>query len=94
LFAHHVHAFRNSPGNLVIFAATSRLIAKFLIFVKAQSRRLSILSHLLLMFSFAIPQLNGPPFGGLLFVFRSVQEFNSSGSLAILPSHWPFWKFF
>jgi hypothetical protein len=49
-----------------------------LIFVKAQSRGFDIIA-----LSSSGSQLKGPPNGGLLFAFRSVQDCNSSGSLAI-----------
>jgi hypothetical protein len=50
-----------------------------LIFIKAQSSGFDIIA-----LSSSGSQLKGPPNGGLLFAFRSVQDCNSSGSLAIL----------
>jgi hypothetical protein len=47
-------------------------------FVKAQSRGFDIIA-----LSSSGSQLKEPPNGGLLFAFRSVQDCNSSGSLAI-----------
>jgi hypothetical protein len=52
---------------------------RFLIFIKAQSSGFDIIA-----LSSSGSQLKGPPNGGLLFAFRSVQDCNSSGSLAIL----------
>jgi hypothetical protein len=50
-----------------------------LIFVKAQSRGFDIIA-----LSSSGSQLKGPPNGGLLFALRSVEDCNSSGSVAML----------